>query len=444
MNSIVPSRSCLSERFPVASFSVQVPHDRYYEVACATDPRLFHPDHAGRRSSSNFYSSRAKGMLLARRGANSYVLPASTLERFAGARRLYYALGTYGGRDGRDACFSISPATLAETPSIELAAGLGAGPRYGGGPAPRSDYGEGAGGRAVLRWGGDEAIEALRSRSTHGGDYGAPSRGHESYDDGYDATLWQPGAYGDPTQAALLATYPAVSDYRSSAHAGHRKRKNPIERIDTICLHQMAVASVRGVAGTMAVPPSLSHLGSNTGSIYVPTKTGRESRWKKLKIHFAITCGTGSKSYWMHDLTWRLGHGHGWNRRSVGLEFEGYFAGCHDLSAGKYRYFWRPKGSQRKPMVPTEEQLEAGRQTCRFIIGEIARLGGEIKYVAAHRQSYGLKTSDPGALIWQGVASPILTEFGLKIGPTLPQKRHPGRPIPECWDPARAPGVPYR
>jgi len=253
-----------------------------------------------------------------------------------------------------------------------------------------------------------------------------------------------------PPRAAAADTggidrFPLVQDFRSESWDGKERRKNPIARVDTICLHQMAVASVRAKRyENTPIPESLAHLGDHSGPVYVPNETGKIKRWRKLSIHFAITCGPESRAWLMHDLLWRLPHGHGWNRRSVGLEFEGYFAGIHDLGSGKHSKFWRPKSRpDRLPMVPTEAQLEAGRQCCRFIIGDIARLGGRIKYVGAHRQSYGVKASDPGALIWQGVAVPILNEFGLEVAPVLKHPKHPGRDIPAQWDPQRRPEVSY-
>ena len=69
----------------------------------------------------------------------------------------------------------------------------------------------------------------------------------------------------------------------------------------------------------------------------------------------------------------------------------------------------------------------------------LENMGGKIKYIGAHRQSYGVKESDPGSLIWQLVALPMMEELGLSEAPTLER----GSPIPEAWDP-RNKGVPYR
>ena len=93
-------------------------------------------------------------------------------------------------------------------------------------------------------------------------------------------------------------------------------------------------------------------------------------------------------------------------------------------------------------MVPTERQLEAGRVAVKHTVEQIAQMGGEIKFIGAHRQSYGMKRSDPGSLIWQGVALPMIKELGLKEAPTLSHRKYPGKPIPEAWNPENK-GVKY-
>ena len=108
---ITPCRDRISDRFPVASFVVHVPHDRFFEIACATDPRLFHPDRRHQRTARNFLSSRYGGLLRAPAGEATYLVPPHQLKQFAGSTRLYYALGTYGGVRGEDPTSRSRPTT---------------------------------------------------------------------------------------------------------------------------------------------------------------------------------------------------------------------------------------------------------------------------------------------------------------------------------------------
>lgn len=226
---------------------------------------------------------------------------------------------------------------------------------------------------------------------------------------------WMVDAILDAAATAAAVTEPENPLIEDVRHDEYQKwtRKNAISKIDTICLHQMAV------------------------------KDSDEKgwhRWRRLAIHWVVTCGDYAKAYQLHDFDLRLPHGHGWNGRSVGFEFEGYFSGV----GTDERYFWKPKSRpDRKPMVPTEVQLEAGRQAVRHTVEKIAEMGGRIRFIGAHRQSYGRKTSDPGSLIWQGVALPMIEELGLSEAPTLSHPKYPGKPIPESWNPANK-GVPYR
>jgi len=204
-----------------------------------------------------------------------------------------------------------------------------------------------------------------------------------------------------------------IHDVRSEADAKRRKRKNRLRSVDTVVLHQMAVKD---------------------------SDSQGWSRWKSLGIHYVVTCGDNAAAYWMHDPVWRMPHAQAFNSRSVGIECEGYFSGIGTNS----RYFWKPKSRpNRKPMTPTERQLEACRQAVIHAINRSKQLGGTIKYIAAHRQSYGMKTSDPGELIWRGVALPLIEEGLLEAFPgTLNHSRYPGKTIPEKWGGEK--GEPYK
>ena len=185
METIVACREQISDRFPVASFAIRVPPTRFYEVACATDPRLFHSRHRRDRTRSNFFSSREHGLLQAPRGDTAWMVPPEQLQRFAGARRLFYALASYGGPGGEDAHFTIGPDTLDRVPSITLASDFTGRTldrsRIG---RPRQSSSEYGGGSVDLVWGGDAALEA-EDRRARAQDVDAP------YDDGHDASLWQ-------------------------------------------------------------------------------------------------------------------------------------------------------------------------------------------------------------------------------------------------------------
>ena len=216
METIVACRSQISDRFPVASFAISVPPTRYYEVACATDPRLFHSQHRRNRTRANFFSSREHGLLRAERGDTAWMLPPEQLQRFAGARRVFYALGSYGSPRGDDAHFTIAPTTLDQVPSIGLAAdftGRSLDRTRIGQPRPSaSDYG---GDGPDLAWGGDLALDAETRRAQAAQD--APT---DSYDDGHDKALWDQaagtsagtGASGEPTDDPdQLTDHPPVA-----------------------------------------------------------------------------------------------------------------------------------------------------------------------------------------------------------------------------------------
>lgn len=156
---ITPCRDTICDRFPVASFFIDVPRGRYYEVACATDPLLFASGHAARRTPDNFATSRTGGLLRASDGRATYLVPAAQLRRFTGARQLYFALAAFASPRGAEPTSTWSPDRPSLAPSIRitpdftgrtLAAGPSLGARYGD-PGPR------------LTWGGD-ALAPTRAR----------------------------------------------------------------------------------------------------------------------------------------------------------------------------------------------------------------------------------------------------------------------------------------
>jgi V8-like Glu-specific endopeptidase len=101
--SIRPNRPDVSDRFPVAGFTIRTGGGpSYFEVAVATNPGLFLPDNRGHRTESNFFSTRGAGPLLAERGEAVYLLPTAVLSRFAGNGRLYYSMATFSDRNYSD------------------------------------------------------------------------------------------------------------------------------------------------------------------------------------------------------------------------------------------------------------------------------------------------------------------------------------------------------
>tara|TARA_Y100000310_G_scaffold267837_2_gene280110 strand:- start:21283 stop:22146 length:864 start_codon:yes stop_codon:yes gene_type:complete len=203
-----------------------------------------------------------------------------------------------------------------------------------------------------------------------------------------------------------------VLDVRKDAWKGRRKTKNKISRVDTIVLHQMSVID-----------------SDDEGWI----------RWRKMAIHYIATAGKKSKGYWLHDVDYRMGHAQNFNSRSIGIETEGYFAGIE----GDLKTFWKPKSKpNRQPMTPSDEQILALKDIIRHAYKEATKKGMEIKYIGAHRQSYGIKTSDPGEYIWRNVAIPMMEELGLKTAPVCWHHKYPGKPIPEAWGGKK--GTPYR
>jgi hypothetical protein len=162
-------------------------------------------------------------------------------------------------------------------------------------------------------------------------------------------------------------------------------------------------------------------------------------RWYSVPAHVGVT--RRGRILYLHSLSLNVPHGNGLNARTVGVEIDGTFEGVEGD-----RKTWWPSPGYKGPMTPTPEQLEASRDAVRWIVEEVARHGGRVRFIHAHRQSSASRESDPGSRIWQEVGVWAQRELGLSDGgPGFVVAKGgvaQGSPIPESWDP-RYKGVRY-
>lgn len=199
-----------------------------------------------------------------------------------------------------------------------------------------------------------------------------------------------------------------LHDLRRSASQQHAYGRRSWDRITGICLHQTACL-----------------LGQ------------RPQRWQTIGAHLGVM--RSGDVVWAHDFDKLVVHGNGWNTQTVGIEIDGLYAGVQ----GDNSTVWDDPSTSahERGMTPTAEAMEATRQAIRWICSEVARNGGEVKALVAHRQASSSRRNDPGSAIWQSVALPLHDELGLSdggVGFTLGN----GLPIPEAWDP-RCKGTRY-
>lgn len=163
----------------------------------------------------------------------------------------------------------------------------------------------------------------------------------------------------------------------------------------------------------------------------------KPARYNTLGAHLGAT--RAGQVVWVHDFDKVIWHANGFNGFTVGLECDGTYEGVE----GDSRTFWRPKEEpNRQPQSPTPELVEAAKATIRWVCQEVARHGGKISLLVAHRQSSGDRESDPGSALWQKVAMPLHKELGLTDGgPSY--KTGTGLLIPERWDSSRV-GIKYQ
>jgi peptidoglycan hydrolase-like protein with peptidoglycan-binding domain len=162
------------------------------------------------------------------------------------------------------------------------------------------------------------------------------------------------------------------------------------------------------------------------------------SRYRNVACHIGVP-RDGSVLY-VNSLEWVVLHGNAFNNKDVGFEIDGHFAGIESLNeeTGEWepdlRTYWRPKSKpDRQPLSVTDGQVEATLEAIKWVIDEVARHGGKVEYLHAHRQSSKSRVSDPGEKVWKLIAIPAMERFGLKDGGQT--FRLGGWTIPEAWNP---------
>jgi hypothetical protein len=163
----------------------------------------------------------------------------------------------------------------------------------------------------------------------------------------------------------------------------------------------------------------------------------RPARYDAVGAHFCVT--RMGKVIWLHDLNRRVVHGNGWNDGTVGIEFDGLYAGVE----GDQKTVWNDPSTPHREegMVFTPEAAAAGRQLVRYIYEQATQNGAKMKALVAHRQSSQNRRNDPGSAIWKAVALPMHKELGLTDG-GIGFKLKGGYAIPGSWDP-RCKGIGY-
>lgn len=205
-----------------------------------------------------------------------------------------------------------------------------------------------------------------------------------------------------------LEAYPPpknLVDLRKTAaqsHHGYATRSRDWTAVTGICLHQTACV-----------------LGE------------RDARWNSVGAHLGVM--RSGRVAWLHDFNRLVIHGNGWNAKTVGIEIDGLYAGVD----GDPRTVWNDPSTpyREQGQTLTTAALDATCETIRWIVSEVAKRGGEVTKLVAHRQSSKDRRDDPGGAIWKGIALPMMVELGLDDGG--PGFTIGGLAIPEEWDPSR-------
>ena len=155
----------------------------------------------------------------------------------------------------------------------------------------------------------------------------------------------------------------------------------------------------------------------------------------------------------LHDPRDYMWHAHSFNKYDIGIEVSCRAAGIE----GNGESLWLPKevwvdGVKVKSKSLTNEerlehaseatdtQLEATKELITYYVELVAKNGGKLEFIHAHRQSSKSRTSDPGERIWREVALWAMETHGLTSGPA--DFTSGGYAIPDVWS-GEANGIRY-
>jgi hypothetical protein len=138
-------------------------------------------------------------------------------------------------------------------------------------------------------------------------------------------------------------------------------------------------------------------------------------RYKRVTAHFVIL--PDGRIAQLHPTSARLSASHGFNGRSIAIEFAGNLRSLN----GKW---WRPDTYGRDTL--TRAQVESGRKLLRGLASQ------GVRFVFAHRQSYDQRGNDPGPEIWASVGQWAINMLGMSDGGP-DYAIDSGRPIPAEW-----------
>ena len=83
------------------------------------------------------------------------------------------------------------------------------------------------------------------------------------------------------------------------------------------------------------------------------------------------------------------------------------------------------------PFIQELADAAARAELIRYYVDLVAKHGGKIEFIHAHRQSSKSRVSDPGSRIWQACGVWAINELGLSAGP--PGWSAGGYALPDAW-----------
>lgn len=170
-----------------------------------------------------------------------------------------------------------------------------------------------------------------------------------------------------------------------------------------------------------------------TACVFGPANDRKKAYRRALNVPAHVVAFRDGTYVIPADPLWYLYTSNELNAFSYGLECEGQYPGLLDDPKTPRREdeatVW---GGEATPL--DDLAIETFREAIKWLYEEGLRQGSPLEYVWAHRQSNGVKVSDPGEGIWKHVVLDYaVAKLGLKTEPT--KTWGDGKALPPQWDP---------
>lgn len=212
------------------------------------------------------------------------------------------------------------------------------------------------------------------------------------------------------------------------------QKNPPLQKVDSAG-KKTNIVQLKGGKVVVRDPKTVTGIGIHqTACVFGPENDRQKAYTRSLKVPCHALSFRDGTFVTAFPLSWYVYHGNELNSFSLGLEIEGHYSGKpDDPTTPKREDIDSTWGGNPTPF--NSLAIDTARAALKHLVEEGRKLGMPIEFIWAHRQSNGIKPSDPGHEIWKHVVLEYgCTQLGLRT--QCEKTWRDGKAIPGVWDPS--------